>query len=636
MSEGLTHLWKGSADRLITPHEAPATDNVREFWLATRRQVWVVLVCALAGLALGAFHFATSPARYYASSTILIEEIESDLDQEMSSLRPLTRNDTAFQNQFQILRSRHLATEVVRDLNLHETPAFTHPPRSVLGQAKSDLAARLKSLLPRPAPVAEGGPASEPDDSGVIEETAALLVERTDFIRLGKSYSVQIGFLSHDPDLAAQIADAYARAYLADGAQANLAASETTAAWMEERIAEVRSAASAASDEAERFRAENRATDQQGLREREQRIGALNELLIGLEARYQEHLLARSYPVPNGRVLSTARVPDTPAKPVAWQLLLAGLAAGAILGLGLAVLRELREIGFRTGDDIRALGLDFLGYLPVLRARDRKDRRTAAPAGALLLATQDETREVAVASGGGGRRRISLGVPQSLTTVADDMTVAESDAPYGRAARGMLWSIDMAGTDGKASVLGVTGLSRGEGATTLASNLAEQAVENGGRVLLIDGDFGGGGLSAQISTGEKAKAPANGNQPTGQVRRLRSNVHVLGLPGGAVPVSSSVTAIRAAIADAAHLYDLIVIDMPPVTHPDAASLTRLVDGVVLVLRWGHTTRRSVEAHFGRASPFRRKTVGAVLNRTRLDRLGRYGVPREASEALLAT
>ena len=630
MTESLTHIWKSGADRLTPAGGDPAGDNVREFWLAVRRQFWLVLLFAFAGLTAGAFHFATSPAQYYASATLLIEEKQSDLDQEISSLRPLARNDTGFQNQLQILQSQKLAIEVVRALELHENSDFISPPRSTLGQTKSEVIGALKAVLPRPAPAMRdsesGGPQTAEDPA--VREAAALLVQRTEFLRLGKSYSVEVGFRSHDPNLAAAIADAYARAYLEDGTRANLEASDRTAVWMQERIAEVQEAASAASLEAETFRSANRATDQQGLREREQQVETLNELLLALEARYQEQLLAGSFPVENGRILSAALVPDEPVKPVAWQLLLAGLAAGGLVGLGLAVGRELRETGFRNAEDVRAVGLNFLGYLPALKNSDRKTARASKVRLTPPVEARDETK-VSPQSGGSAGRRLSLGVPNAPAIVEDHLPSAGGETPYGRATRGVLWSMDMAGTNGRARVLGVSGLVRNEGATTLAANLADQAAGNGGRVLLIDADLAGAGLSRLVrSAGNVRVEPPSEFEPLWNVRRLGSGVHFLPAADGGASVSHRVRAIRAAIEAGSTIYDLVVVDMPPMTNPDTASLVQPLDGIVMVVRWGRTTRHSIDSFLKRSPGFRRKVSGAVLNRARLGKLRRYGVSAE--------
>lgn len=618
MTENVSQFWHGPIEKPGTLPPSSA-DNLREFWLALRRQGWLVALAMLAGLALGAFHYATSPAQFRASATLLIEERQSDLDQEISSLQPLARNDTGFQNQMQILRSGHLAADVVRRLELHETPAFVSPPRSALGQAKADLMSALKSLLPSPptAPGGGGTRAADGEDPRIMQ-TAMLLTERTEFRRVGKSYSVEIGFLSPDPALAAGVANAYAEAYLADGLRANLAASDRTTEWMQARIAEIRQAAFDASREAERFRAEFGATDQQGLREREQRVDALNDLFLALEARYQEQLLAGSFPAPNGRVLTTALVPDTPSRPSAALLLAAGLALGALVGLGFAVFRELRETGLRTAGDVSGLGIAFMGYLPVIRRRDRMRPGARSRTAPLVL---DGTHQVRPAPAGANPlvSRLTLGLPRGAAEFAETTSLAAEESAYGKAVRSILWSLALDPGGEGARILGVGALTRGQGATTLAANLAQQAVANGGRTLLIEADLGQAGASKMLNRATPAP---------GIAQSLASGLKVLASGGEGERVSTRVREIRAAIEEAAPGHDLIVVDLPPLTHPDALSLVNALDGILLVAGWGHTPRRSIEAFLTHHRAFRKRLIGVVLNRTQMRRLRLYGAPSE--------
>ncbi|MBT8425349.1 MAG: hypothetical protein KJO67_10260, partial [Silicimonas sp.] len=568
-------------------------------------------------------------AQFDARATLLIDERQADLDQEISSLQPLVRNDTGFQNQLQILRSGHVAADVVRRLGLHDNDDFVSPPRSALGQVKSDLTGRLKSLLPRPAiaPAAQAT-ASDGDDEARIMRTAVLLAERTNFNRIGKSYSVEIGYRSHDPALATGIANAYAEAYLADGLRTNLAASDRTAAWMEARIDEIRQAAFDASREAERFRARFGATDQQGLREREQRVDALNDLFQALEERYQEQLLAGSFPVANGRVLTAALIPEDPSRPNALLLLVAGLAFGALVGLGIAVLRELREVGLRTAGDVGTLGVAFMGYLPAIGRRDRLPASRRGDTAPLVLDSADQVvapprRSPPVVS------RLTLGLPAGGAEFSDSTIVAGGDTAYGKAVRSILWSLSLEPAGDGARVLGVGGLTRGEGATTLAANLAQQAVENGGRTLLIEADLGRPGASTVLRRNHRGKDDGAREVPSpGITQRLASGLSVLPAQGADASVSIRVREIRSAVQNASPDYDLIVVDMPPLTHPDAVSLVSSLDGILLVAGWGRTPRRSIEAFLARNAAFRKRLIGAVLNRTRMRKLSLYGAPPE--------
>ena len=224
-------------------------------------------------------------------------------------------------------------------------PDFLMPPSSLLSIWISDAKSAVRSLIPTTeAPVA--GPVDEAAVARArLLQTAQSLRNRTGFHRVDRSFVVEIWFTSHDRSLAADIVNAYADAYIADGITANLAASERTADWMEARLEELRRDALVAAEEAERFRLAVGAADQQGLRDLEQRAEALNDLVLRFQSRYRELTLESTYPVSAGRVLSRAVPPRDAAAPRAWQYLAAGLLVGLMMGTAAAVLREAREKG---------------------------------------------------------------------------------------------------------------------------------------------------------------------------------------------------------------------------------------------------------------------------------------------------
>ena len=409
MTEKLSIIRRKPTDRRTEMPPAEDENDLGEVWLAVRRQIWLVALCAFVGMVLGAVHYVTSPKEYYAGAAVLIEERHNDLEQEISTALPLLRNETGVQNEIQILGSLNLASVVVRKLDLQTNEDFLHPRSSLAGQLKSRAAGLVRSFLPK-GPVTGPGPALTPEeiDEQRVLDAASMLRSRTAFNRVGRSFSVEIGYISHDPALAVAIANAYADAYLADGMQANQDTSDREAAWMSDRIEELRQSALEAASEAESFRAEHGAMDQQGLVERDQRATALNELFLSIQSRYQQIALEGSFPVTNGRILSRAMTPRQPTKPKAWQLLGAGMVLGMMLGLALGVLRERRETGFRTGDDVRAAArLPFLGYLPTFGPRDLHPRNPAKRLLATAAAAADEmifasSRRAGAGGGAGG------------------------------------------------------------------------------------------------------------------------------------------------------------------------------------------------------------------------------------------
>ncbi|MEO1779594.1 MAG: Wzz/FepE/Etk N-terminal domain-containing protein [Pseudomonadota bacterium] len=132
--------------------------DLHELWLAARRQVWVVGICTFIGLVAGGLHYATSPREYEAGANVMIEQRLSDLEQELSASLPLSRNDTAFQNEIQILQSQQIAIEVVRALSLHENDDFLFAPQSALGRAVSSVTQWAKAAItPEVASTGGGG-----------------------------------------------------------------------------------------------------------------------------------------------------------------------------------------------------------------------------------------------------------------------------------------------------------------------------------------------------------------------------------------------------------------------------------------------------------------------------------------------
>jgi uncharacterized protein involved in exopolysaccharide biosynthesis len=338
-----------------------------ELLLAARRQFWVMVVGAVIGIAGAVFHYATSPKTFEASATLLIEEQRAELEQEISTALPTARNDTSMLNEMQILASLQVASDVVTTLGLTDNPAFTNPPSSLLSETVSGAKASVRALIPEQA--TEPGDAAPQDADAAAEralmQAAHRLRANTVFHRVGRSFVVEIWYASSDPVLAADVVNAYADAYIADGIRATVQSADERGTWMEARLQDLRAEAQAAADAAEQFRRDVGVADQQGLRELEQQAEALNDLVLRVQNRYRELALESSFPVSAGRILSRALPPRDPTAPRATHVLAAGVFLGLLLGLAVAVLREARETGFRTAGDVtRTLSLPFLGYVP--------------------------------------------------------------------------------------------------------------------------------------------------------------------------------------------------------------------------------------------------------------------------------
>jgi uncharacterized protein involved in exopolysaccharide biosynthesis/Mrp family chromosome partitioning ATPase len=635
------------ADFNAEPAGPRSEEALAELLLAMRRQASVVALGAVLGLVLGVLHYATSPRTYEAAATLLIEEQQSELAQEISAALPTSRSDTGMMNEMQILRSLEVATQVVAALELDRNPDLLAPPSSLLSDTLRGAKDAVRAMIPRPE-----APDAGPVDEAVAAErrllqTAERLRNTTVFTRVGRSFVVEIWFSSHDPTLAADIVNAYAEAYLGDRIHANVATADRTAGWMEARLEELRQEALAAAQEAERFRLEVGATDQQGLRDREQRAEALNDLVLRFQSRYRELSLESTYPVSAGRILSVALPPRDPATPRAWQVLAAGLFLGMMLGVAAAVLREARETGFRTAGDVTAtLGLPFMGYVPKPRGRGLLGRLGAR--GAALAAGRKRS-----ARRGLPARHLAEPTPEDAAATATPggreaaLFLGLSHAASARAVRNIFANIDM-GHDvrGGGRLVAVGALTAGEGTTPLAAHLALVAAQAGRRCLLADGDLEAGTLTQRLGLGA---APGTLDVLEGRETLAATLAQVPGAEIDVLPTGtghdmpaplSFMPEFGELIGDLRESYDYVFIDLPPLTEaPEVKGLLRHFDVMLLAAAWGRTPRKLLQSYLEHEPELRRRVFGVVLTRVRLRRLPRYGVPlpargREPWRALL--
>jgi uncharacterized protein involved in exopolysaccharide biosynthesis/Mrp family chromosome partitioning ATPase len=634
------------ADFLTETQANRSEEALGELILAARRQFWVMVMGACIGVAGALFHYGTSPKTYEAAATLLIEEQRTELEQEISTALPTARNDTSMMNEMQILASLQVASDVVVALDLTGNPDFQSPPASLLSSWVAGAKTAVRGLIPEAETPVSGGSAPNPEAEAerALMQAAQRLRNNTDFHRVGRSFVVEIWYGSHDPVLAADIVNAYADAYIADGIRATVVSAEERGRWMEARLEDLRAEAQAAADAAEQFRRDMGVADQQGLREVEQQADALNDLVFRFQNRYRELALESSFPASSGRILSRAMPPRDPSAPRATHVLAAGVFLGLMLGLAVAVLREARETGFRTAADVtRSLGLPFLGYVPSPRRSGdglssfvpvfgRGGAGGTAPATALRRARR---------TGRGARLLPSrhLGDPHEHAQAGARAPIAGlpgrgAGSAFERALRGVFAGLDQRRTDTDGRRITVGALTPGEDSTEIALELARQSCRAGRRCLLVDGDLAGACLTRRLSLGQTPGTLNVLDGTAGLDMALQGtgeddlNVLPVGFGDEATPAIAYVAEFAELIADLSDGYDDVIVDLPPLLDtPEARSLLRQADSTVLVVGWGRMPRQLVQSYLEYDPGLRAQRIGVVLSRVNLRRLARYGERR---------
>ncbi len=222
----------------------------------------VVFICCLT---LGLLYYFSTAASYTADGTIVIDKRKLQLFQKEFILGDMDVDTATVQTEVEVLKSDNIALAVIRKLKLTNDPEF-------VGSSKGPIS-RLIALFS----------ASAAGTSETDRENEALLKfnERRSVSRLGFTYVMEIGFTSHDPDKSARIVNALADAYIDDQLNAKYQATRRASVWLQERISELRTQATAAERAVVDFKGKNNIVDTGGGRLiNDQQLVEVNSQLI--------------------------------------------------------------------------------------------------------------------------------------------------------------------------------------------------------------------------------------------------------------------------------------------------------------------------------------------------------------------
>jgi capsular exopolysaccharide synthesis family protein len=306
-------------------------------------------------------------------------------------------------------------------------------------------------------------------------------------------------------------------------------------------------------------------------------------------SRLKESDLSGNLRVSNMRVLDRALTPGGPVRPNVRKNLFLALALGLLAGLGLALAVEALDTTVKRQEEVEALtGLPFLGVLPSI------------------------TDDPAMATGRGGN-----GVVDPNKDLYIHQNPKSSVAECARAIR---TNVLFMSPERPLQTLLVTSTGPREGKTTTAISLAIAMAQGGQRVLLVDTDlrrpriyraFGVSGevglTNLLVGEGKLADAVKTTEVP---------NLFVL--PCGALPPNPAellnTDRFGAILEEMRQRYDRIICDSPPVIAvTDAAVLGARVDGVLMVVKAGHTSREGLRRSVRVLADVGCRMLGSVLN-----------------------
>jgi len=251
--------------------DAPETISIVELihWSTgiLRRQRLLMASIVLFCLCLGAAFIFTAQQRYTATALLIIDSRKSQGLQQQSPLGvDLPLDSPTVDSQVEVLKSENISLSVIKDLHLIDDPEFTGASGGLFGLIEGALSFLSSS-------------AEAPSEYQLTRRALSVFEKRLSIKRVGLSYVIEIGFQSTSPARAAGIANAIAEAYIVDSLEAKYQSSRRAASWLQDRIKELRSQASAAERAVVDFKAKNNIVDAGGRSLTEQQLAETQSAL---------------------------------------------------------------------------------------------------------------------------------------------------------------------------------------------------------------------------------------------------------------------------------------------------------------------------------------------------------------------
>jgi receptor protein-tyrosine kinase len=317
-----------------------------------------------------------------------------------------------------------------------------------------------------------------------------------------------------------------------------------------------------------------------------QRIAAAEaDQLVALVRRLEQPSDSDQDPAITARVATDPSFSTVPVAPNVPISLAVGILASLFIGIAGALVRDLLDRTVKSRDDVEKIaGQSALGTLPF----------------------EPQIKKNPIAS--------------------------DSDASLAEAFRVLRTNLEYASLDESVRSILVTSALPNEGKTMVAVNLALSMVQMGKSVLVMDADMRNPNVANRLglensvgvvtvllgraSLEEAVQPHTNGVVFLGTGPKAPNPAELLGT-----------RAMRQLIKDAKEIYDVVIIDAPPMLPvADASIIVKEVDGAVLLARYGSTSREQLRLAIARIHGVGGRLLGVVLNRTprRFDQTYGYG------------
>ena len=304
----------------------------------------------------------------------------------------------------------------------------------------------------------------------------------------------------------------------------------------------------------------------------------------------------------NIRLVDDAILPIYPTKPNKRLNLILGALIGLGLGIGLTFLIEYFDDSVKNPDELERMGLPILSIIP-------------------KIATEDLTKKILSRNGG------SNGEMEEIRKIESRLvTHFDPKSPISEAYRTLRTNIQFKDIENTNRAILITSSTPKEGKSTTVANLAITMAQMGTKTLLVDTDLRrpvihsifdqkkDGGITNYLvakSSFEEVIKPT-----------VIDNLYIVTsgpLPPNPSEILSS-NKMKEFIQRARSEFSTILFDSPPIIAvTDAAVLSSIVDGLILVIKAHQTRRDAIKRALSLLESVKAKVFGSLLNSVNIER-----------------
>lgn len=332
------------------------------------------------------------------------------------------------------------------------------------------------------------------------------------------------------------------------------------------------------------------------------------KIYLMMKEKYEESRITEVGQLGNIRIIDLAKEPRVPISPNKRVNLMLGLILGLGLGVGIVFVREYLDDSIRSIEDIQRIGMPLLASIPEIQL-DKAMKKI-------------KIRNPQLQFKGSNTQEIETMISRMISHFAPKSPIAE-------AYRTLRTNLQYSKSDKELKSFLVTSPGPREGKSTTIVNLAITIAQTGKKTLLIDSDLRRPVIHSIFGT-DKGQGLSNciiGKSELMDVVQATeiNNLHIL--PCGTLPPNPSEllasNSMKQLLERMKENFEMVLFDSPPIIAvTDAAVLSSILDGVILVYRFRQTNRNAAKRAFELMKSVDAPLLGAILNNVQVESM--YG------------